>query len=312
MTATKKIVGSGKFTYEMVEDWAKVPKAWLETSEGFGKGAAAVGGDSQDRIYSFNRDPEHPIVIFDREGNYLSSWGAGLFVFPHAIWLDKEDNVWVVDAHGGQVMKFTSDGQLLMTIGTKGFRSDTGVDPTDYNRYTYARVTQSGPPFNIPTDVDFNEAGEIFVSDGYANARVHRFSPEGKLLDSWGQPGEGPCQFNTPHGISIDRKGRVLVADRENFRVQVLTQEGEHLTTWSTELYAPAMFYIDDEDIVYVPELNAGLMSILTLEGERLARWGSINHLGVHGIWVDSHKDMYVVESVVRRGLRRIVKFIRQ
>ncbi len=104
---TTKTVGSGKYTYEMDEHWAKVPGDWKMP-------ACAVYGDSQDRVYCFNRDPDHPIMIFDREGNYLSSWGAGLFLFPHAIILDKDDNVWLVERNDCQIMKFTPDGKRVL------------------------------------------------------------------------------------------------------------------------------------------------------------------------------------------------------
>ena len=130
---TTSTVGSGKYTYTMDENWAKVPDGWAMP-------AAAVYGDSQDRVYCFNRDPDHPICIFDRDGNFLSSWGAGSIAFAHAIYLDKEDNVWLVDRNHHQVYKYTKDGQLLMTIGEEGFRSDTGVAPDDYSSATWSNV----------------------------------------------------------------------------------------------------------------------------------------------------------------------------
>jgi len=299
-------VGSGKYTYEMHEDWAKVPEGWNVP-------AAAVAGDSQDRVYCFNRDPDHPVVVFDREGNYLSSWGGGLIKFAHAIHVDRDDNVWLVDTHHGQVMKFTSDGKLLMTIGTKGHRSDTGVDPSDFGSDAYKSVTHAGEPFNLPAGIAFNASGDIFISDGYANCRVHRFSPDGKLIRSWGEPGSGPGQFQLPHGVWIDSRDRVLVADRENDRVQVFTQEGEFVTAWDAELIGAAVFWVDDEDTVYLAEHNGGYISILNLDGERLARWGDESHKSCHGIWVDSHKDIYVVQpgSWTPRS-RRVVKFVRK
>lgn len=301
---TTKMVGSGKYTYEMNEDWANLPQGWEMP-------AAAVAGDSQDRIYCFNRDADHPIVIFDREGNYLSSWGAGLISFAHAILLDPEDNVWLVDRNNHQVLKFTSDGRPLMSIGTKGSRSNTGVAPDDLSSTAFQSVTHGGEPFNMPAGIAFNPQGEIFIADGYANARVHKFSAEGKHLLSWGEPGTGVGQFNLPHGVWIDRRGRVLVADRENDRVQVFTQGGEHLSTWPTQLIGPALFYVDDEDAVYIPEHNGGLFSILTLEGERLVQWGSMDHRSCHGVWVDSHKDLYVVMPGEWGRTRRVVKFSR-
>jgi DNA-binding beta-propeller fold protein YncE len=288
----------------MDENWAKVPEGWAMP-------AAAVYGDSQDRVYCFNRDPDHPVVIFDREGNYLSHWGAGVVEFAHAILIDKQDNVWLVDRDRGQVLKFTNEGKLLMTIGDKGFRSETGADNTVFGSNGYKDVVRGGDPFNLPAGIALNDAGEVFIADGYANARVHKFSPEGKHILSWGEPGTGPGQFNLPHGAWIDSKDSVLIADRENDRVQVFTQEGEHITTWPTKLIGPAVIYVDDEDVVYIPEHNGGLFSILSPEGERLAQWGSEIHRSCHGVWGDSHKDLYFVMPGEWRP-RRVVKFTRK
>jgi len=296
-------VGSGKYTYEMHTDWAKLP-------EGQAMPAAAVYGDSKDRVYCFNRNLDHPIQIFDREGNYLNSWGAGIFAFPHAIILDKDDDVWVVERNHGQIMKFTNDGKLLQTIGQKGFRSDTGADNTDFGSNGWKLVTHGGDPFNMPAGIAVNDAGEIFIADGYANARVHKFAADGTLIKSWGSPGSAPGEFNLPHGCWIDRKGRLFIADRENDRVQVFDQEGAHLATWPSKLIGPAVIYVDDDDIVYVAEHNGGLVSILTLEGEMLTQWGSLTHRSCHGIWVDSHKDIYVVEPFEGSTGRTVVKFV--
>ena len=298
-------VGTGKYTYEMVDDWARLPEGWKMP-------AAAVAVDSRDRVFVYNRTSDHPIVIFDREGNYISSWGEGLFTFAHAILIDADDNVWLVDRDMGQVMKFTPQGDLLMTIGTRGYRSDTGADPTDFGAEGYRDVTRGGEPFNLPAGIAVAPSGEVFVADGYANCRVHRFSAGGELIASWGEPGKGPGEFNLPHGIWIDSNGRVLVADRENDRVQVFTQDGEHLTTWETKLVGPALFCVDDEDTVYIPEHNGGLVSILTLQGERLAQWGSKVHMSCHGISSDSHKDIYVAQPGLQGGSRTVVKFVRK
>ena len=140
---TTQTVGSGQYTYDVDFHWAKVPEGWNMP-------AAAVYGDSKDRVYCFNRDPNHPVMIFDREGNFLSAWGKGLFLFPHAIILDKEDNVWLVERNDCQIMKFTSDGQLLMTIGLKGFRSNTGADNTDFSSNGWRQVTHGGRPVQPP------------------------------------------------------------------------------------------------------------------------------------------------------------------
>ena len=169
--------------------------------------AAAVYGDSKDNVYCFNRNPDHPVMIFDREGNFLSSWGEGLFLFPHAIILDKEDNVWLVERNDCQIMKFTSDGQLLMTIGLKGFRSDTGADNSDFSSNGWKQVTHGETRSTCPPASPSTTRGRIFIADGYANARVHRFESNGRYVESWGGPGDGPGQFNLPHGAWIDRRG---------------------------------------------------------------------------------------------------------
>jgi DNA-binding beta-propeller fold protein YncE len=304
MATTTTIVGSGKYTYEVNEDWAKLPDGWTMP-------AAAVTVDSEDRVYCFNRSPEHPVVVFDREGNYLHSWGAGLFAFPHTIRADARDNLWLVDREHGQMLYFSRAGELLRTIGTRGHRSDTGVDPSDRSSSAYLKVTHGGGPFNLPTDIALTPAGEIFVTDGYGNARVHKFAADGTHLLSWGEPGTAPGQFRLPHGVWIDRRGRVLVCDRENDRVQAFDQAGTLLGIWPTRLIGPAVFYVDAQDVVYIPEHNGGLISVLTLEGEPLAQWGDPSFRSCHGIWGDSRGDLYVVRPGAWGRQRRVVKHVR-
>ena len=298
------IVGDGAHTYQVDADWAKLPDGWDAPM-------AAVAVDSEDRVYGFNRGP-HGVIVFDREGNYLYTWEGVEFAFPHAITVDQHDNVWLVDRNNGQIMKFTPEGELLMTIGTKGDRSDTGVDPTDFSSAAYKDVTHGGGPFNLPAGVAVGPSGEVFVADGYANCQIHRFSAAGVHEASWGEPGNGPGQFQLPHGIYVDRRGLLLVADRENDRVQVFTQDGEFVTTWETELIGPAAFHVDAEDNVYVPEHNGGFFSVLTLDGKRLARWGSESNRSCHGVAGDSHGDVYFIQRVEAGAPRRIVKYIRK
>jgi len=130
--------------------------------------------------------------------------GAGLFAFPHTIRVDAHDNLWLVDRDHGQMMYFTPEGKLLRTIGAKGFRSDTGVDPGEPGSTAYRKVTHGGGPFNLPTDIALARSGEMFITDGYGNARVHKFAADGTHLDSWGEPGSAPGQFMLPHGVWID------------------------------------------------------------------------------------------------------------
>jgi DNA-binding beta-propeller fold protein YncE len=304
MLNSQTVVGSGKHTYEVREDWARLP-------DGIEMVAASVTVDSRDRVYCFSRSKDHPVLVFDRGGNYLSSWGAGLFAFPHTIRVTRDDNLWLVDRDHAQMMLFTTDGKLLRSIGVKGFRSDTGVAPENNKSDAWREVKHGGPPFNLPTDIDVAPSGEMFVTDGYGNARVHKFAPDGTLQFSWGEPGTGPGQFNLPHGVWIDRKGRVLVADRENDRVQVFDQQGRLLKIWPTKLIGPAVMYVDDEDTVYIVEHNCGMVSVLTLEGERLTQWGDPTFRSCHGIWGDSHGDLYVVRAGPWGRRRRVVKHVR-
>ena len=302
MTAT--VVGTGEHTYRVEEDWARLPP-------GVDVMAASVTVDSKDNVYCFSRVKEHPVVVFDRDGHFLRSWGAGLFAFPHTIRADKEDNLWLVDRDLGQMLYFSNTGELLRTIGTRGFRSDTGVAPDDFRSDAYRDVTHGGGPFNLPTDIDVAPSGEMFVTDGYGNARVHKFAADGAHLMSWGEPGTRPGEFNLPHGVWIDRSGRVLVADRENDRIQVFDQDGKLLRVWPTKLIGPAVMYVDARDVVYIVEHNAGLVSVLTLEGERLAQWGEPQFRSCHGIWGDSHGNLYVVRAGPWGRKRRVVKHVR-
>ena len=302
MSAT--VVGTGEHTYRVDEDWARLP-------QGIDVMAASVTVDSKDNVYCFSRVKEHPVVVFDRDGNFLRSWGAGLFAFPHTIRADADDNLWLVDRDLGQMLHFTTAGKLLRTIGTRGFRSETGVAPDDFRSDAYRDVTHGGGPFNLPTDIDLAPSGDMFVSDGYGNARVHKFDAAGKHVTSWGEPGALPGQFRLPHGVWVDRRGRVLVADRENDRIQVFDQEGRLLGVWPTRLIGPAVMYVDERDVVYVVEHNGGLVSVLTLDGERLAQWGEPAFRSCHGIWGDSRGDLYVVRPGSWGRKRRVVKHVR-
>jgi len=205
------------------------------------------------------------------------------------------------------VNKLTLDGKVLMTLGNKGKPSDTG--------YTFVgeggkqlhimeaiyTTKRGGPPFNAPTGVALAASGEIFVSDGYGNARVHKFTPDGNLIMSWGEPGSGPGQFIVPHAIAIDACGRVLVADRHNNRIQIFDQEGKYLTEWN-DVILPTDIYIDKDQVVYVAELEPRL-SIFDLDGNLLARWGNEGRtkedplfVTLHSVVADSRGDVYVAE----------------
>ena len=150
----------------------------------------------------------------------------------------------------------------------------TGADNSSFDSNSWHQVVRGAEPFNMPAGIALNDAGEIYIADGYANARVHKFTPTGEHIFSWGEPGAGPGQFNLPHGAWINRQGNLLIADRENDRVQVFNQDGTHVADWPSKLIGPAVICVDDDDVAYVAEHNGGMLSILDSNGERLAQWG--------------------------------------
>ena len=287
-------VGSGKYTYELVEDWAKLPAGWT-------LGQVAIVTDSQDRVYLFNRS-DHPLIVLDREGNFLNSWGEGALPDAHGIFIDGNDNLFLPVKNSHVVLKYTSDGKLLMTMGTWDKPSDTG-----FSGSYQAPVPRAAGPFNLPSDVALSPGGELYISDGYANARVHKFSADGQLQFSWGDPGKSaPGEFHIPHGVWVHTDGRVFVADRENDRIQIFTPEGKFLTQW-TGLSRPCDIYIDADQVVFVPELDA-FMTILSIDGEVLSRWSGPTETGAHAIWLDSRGDLYINQNLEGQRLLKYRK----
>lgn len=291
------ILGSGEHAYRVVEGWGKLPDGWE-----FGD-VAAVGIDRQDRVYAFNRGP-HPMVVFDRDGNFLKSWGEGLFVRPHGVHLAPDDTIYCTDDGDHTVRQLTLDGRVLMQIGIPGKPS----------------AFMSGDPFCRCTHTALSPQGDIYVSDGYANARIHKFSPDGKHLMSWGEPGSDPGQFNLPHNIACDADGWVYVADRENHRVQVFDGHGKFETQWHN-MHRPSGLFMPPGkcQLCYIGEIgpyygfNRGApnlgprLSIYTHQGKLLARLGKTPAAGMepgqflspHSLAVDTRGDLYVGEVAV-------------
>jgi len=272
-------------------------------------------------VYVFNRSP-HPVMIFDRSGNFLGSWGESYFNRPHGSRFDHNGNLYCSDDGDHTVSQFTPNGKLLKVIGQKGKPSDTGYVPQAKLMDSLRSIKHGGPPFNRPTGIGFSSSGEFYVSDGYGNARVHKFSPEGDLLLSWGEPGTGPGEFMLPHNVWVDRLDRVWVPDRENSRIQIFDGDGKFLTEW-TNVNRPTDVFIDKDDIVYVSELAPGV-SIFTFDGKLLAAWGNEEKdpatdlfVAPHAIALDSRGDIYVGEvamthSKYDKGSRTVQKFSRR
>ena len=290
------ILGENGFTYKLSgKDWGNIPEGWTY------KEATAVDVDSKDRVYVFNRGTV-PMIIFDTQGNILDTWGEGVFSNPHGVTIGPDDEVFCVDNGDSTVRKFTSDGKLLMTLGTPG----PGAPP------------MSGKPFAKPTHVAVEPAtGNFYVADGYSNAVVHKYSPDGNLLFSWGESGTGEGQFNIVHGVVVDSDGWVYIADRENHRIQVFNSEGKYETQW-LNMSRAAIMCLDGgsgSDLMYVGEYFAGIASndmgtdlgprvgIYDLSSNLVARVGRESYgeqsgrfFSPHGIAVDSKGDIYVAE----------------
>lgn len=288
-------VGCGEFVYEVDLDWAKLPEGWNLHE------VADVVTDREDRVYVLSRG-EHPIIVLDREGNLVDSWGEGIFGRAHGATLGPDGLLYLADDGDHTIRKCTLSGEVLQTYGVSG-------QPAPY---------QSGEPFNRPTKVAFDpETGDLYIADGYGNARVHKFSPDGEHLFSWGEYGSDPGQFSLVHSVCTDRQGLVYVADRENHRVQVFDPQGKYVTQWNN-LHRPCGMHIVDGEVplAYIGQLPGSMavnqdypnlgarVSIHTLDGTRLAWLGDVRagdakpeqFIAPHGLAVDSRGDLYVGE----------------
>ena len=313
------VLGQGQLRYEVVE-WGKLPDGWEL------KDVAAVAVDSKDQVYVFNRGA-HPMIVFDRQGNFLRAWGEGLFNRAHGIHIGPDEHLYCTDDGDHTVRKCTLEGKVLLTIGIPS-------KPAPY---------MSGEPFNRCTHTALSPRGDIYVSDGYGNARVHKYSPDGKLLLSWGEPGCNPGQFNIAHNICADLDGWVYVADRENHRVQVFDGNGKYETQWNNmhrpcglccEAGRHGLFYIGEIGPTMpvnreVPNLGPRI-SVVDHQGKLLGRLGDVRaglrldqFIAPHGMAVDSRGDLYVGEvsytawpqvypkAEIPKGLRSLRKLVR-
>lgn len=311
--------GPRSLDYAVVSGWERLPEGMAFTE------VAGVACDSRDRVYLFCRD-RLPVLVFDREGVFITAWGQGIFTNPHGIYISADDRVFLTDNNDHTIREFTTAGDLVRTIGQPGVASDTGFT------LGHSPLCRAAGPFNMVCNCALNSRGEMYVADGYANARVHRFSAAGELVQSWGEPGAGPGQFNLPHGIAIDGDDRVYVADRENSRVQVFDAAGGLLAIWDWP-NRPADLFIDQQGLVYVAEMGfrdeprpahyANWMSqpppghdriarvtVCDTDGRIVTRIGGENpfppgnFIAPHGLWVDSRGALYVGE--VTKAARRI------
>ena len=281
--------------YRVVENWPQLP-AGMKWG-----GVISVDSDSSGNIWVFHRN-EPPILKFDPSGKFLASFGANMFVQAHGMTLDRDGNVWVTDAQakdgkGQQVFKLSPTGKVLMTLGKAG-------------------VAAEGPDtFNGPTDVVVAPNGDIFVSDGHvanSNGRIVKFSKDGKFIKAWGKKGSGPGEFDTPHSITMDSRGRLFVADRSNSRIQIFDQDGRFLDQWK-QFGRPSGIFIDKNDTIYVadsqsnasqnPGFKRGLRIGSAKDGKVTALIPFVepdpdknNNAGLEGVAADAQGNVYGAE----------------
>jgi DNA-binding beta-propeller fold protein YncE len=311
------IYGNNRFLYKHVTGWGKLPRGWKFLE------CPGVAVDSHDNVYVLTRG-EHPIIVFDKEGNFLRSFGEGLFSNrTHGLYIAHDDSVFAADDGIHTIQKFSPTGEKLLEIGQRN----------------HPAPKWSGQPFNRPTSAAVMPSnGDIYISDGYGNSRIHVYTGEGEYKFSWGNPGIDAGQFIRPHNIAIDSENRVYVVDRECHRIQIFDAQGKFITMWNN-IHRPDAMVLGWDNHIYVGELNGmggvddapGLghrVSIFDLRGNLVCRFGdpqegegSGQFIAPHGIAVDSNGDLYVAEvSYTIRGskmnppkeLRSLSKYQRQ
>ena len=279
--------------YRTVEGWAKMPegRTWGATS------AVDVARDGRS-IWVAERCGANTcagstlpaVLLFDESGRLQKSFAAGVFVFPHGIHVDRGGNVWVTDARGRdgkghQVFKFSADGKLLLTLGKAG-------------------VTGEGPDvFNQPSDVAVAANGDVFVADGHdenSNARIVKFTKDGRFIKTWGKRGTAAGEFDTPHALAFDSRGRLFVADRGNNRIQIFDQEGKFLEEWK-QFSRPSGIYIDKHDVIYVADSESNRKT--NPGGKRGIRVGSAKDGKVTAFIPDPEPDPEKVVTSAAEGV---------
>jgi hypothetical protein len=302
-----KRLGFGNYQYELVENWPKIEI----------KGAIADAAvDAQGRVYAGVRNPKPDgsvgtsrsgtghVVVLDRDGNEVGNWG-NIFTAPHGVWVNQEGEIYLVDAGGHTVTKHAPTGEVLLTLGTRG------------------QPGAPGTPFNLPTHAVEAPNGDIFVSDGYGQNRIHRFSAKGEHILSFGKgptvfrvenagpPDTSPGGLNVPHDVVVDGDSRVIVSDRENNRIQIFTMDGEFISMFSAT--HPNKAQIDPDGVLHLGG-SAGV-EVWTKDGTRLGSWGERGSEpgqfvrgSIHGAWMDAEGSVYSAEAGFNNRLQKFVR----
>jgi len=293
-------VGAGKYTYELQPHQAKLPPG-----QAFGL-VSRVAVDSQDRLYVFQRK-NPPVLVFDSDGNYLSCWGIDAIKEPHGFRI-VNDIVYITDRDDSVAAIYTLDGKPLKIIGKRGVHSDTGCEKPG------TLVPRAAGPFNYPTELMPGPSGNLYVTDGYRNARVHKFTADGQLIKSWGEPGKDkPGHFHLPHSIAISPDEKLYICDRGNGRIQIFTADGEFIGMW-TGLGGPNDIYRDKDDVFYIADQKTPgghpTVSVRDNKGSVIAQWEARHP---HGLTVNSRGDIYLALSGLgNHADRGVDKYVRK
>lgn len=272
-------VALGENTYRVERPWGDLPDGLVSD----------VTVTASGQIYALLRfdvltDAESPCVIeLSPDGQRTAAWGGGQIADGHMLAAGPGDQLYVVDRDAHEIVIFNSTGSRVKGIGQRH---------------------HPGQPFNHPTDVAIADNGDIYVADGYAGHHVHRFSRRGEPLGSWGELGDGPGRFLTPHAIWAMQDGRIVVADRDNNRLQVFTPDGTHIATWNG-FYKPMDIWGDNEDNLYVTD-QIPTLSRLDRDGRRTGRCRPVLN-GAHGIWGCKHGNLYLAEINPSRLTRLVL-----
>ncbi len=288
-------------TYKLDENWVDLRGSWVVSD---------VVTDSKGRVYAACRENPYPevirgaILVFEPDGTFAGSWGEGILVTPHGLWIGPDDEIYHADARDHTVRKFATSGELLQTIGTP------------------CRTGAPGQPFNMPCRAKVSKSGDLYVADGYGQNRVHRMTLDGEAIVSWGHgdpvfttgegtPATGPGGFNLPHDVTVDDDDRVYVMDRENQRCQIFDNQGRYVTEWD-DIGAPNDSVIDD-GLIYIAGAAPKSIRVMTLDGGEVSRWDEEKYPELfegypHGMWIDPAGSIYVAEVGAENRLQRFVR----
>lgn len=308
---------AGAYRYEHVEGWPGIAIKGVVSDvacDSLGRAYAAVRYTPDGKPLGVSPGMEKikcSMLVFDRDGKLLTTW-EHVFSVSHGLWISPDDTVLHADVGTHTIGMYTTSGKLIRELGSRG------------------KASTSGAPFNMPTRAKIAPNGDIFVSDGYGQNRVHRFSAKGEHILSWGKgdpvfrqerfggkvtgkPGTGPGEFNIPHDVIVDAASRVIVSDRTNNRMQLFDLHGKFQSEW-TDVWNPNDTFIDGQGVMHIASGRVPGVELRKLDGTLVGRWGEKGtgpgqfSGGPHGLWIDGRGDIYLAEVGTIGGLQKFAR----